>query len=247
MMMRPATIALLVSLTATQGLEAQEPSPVGPDDYGQWESLGFGTLSPDGAWIAVPISRVNGENELRIHRVADDSVVVVPYASRPSFSLDGGWVSYAIGRSEEEREHLEEADEDVRDDLGLLDLRSGAQRTLPGIQRSTWGADGAYVAMARYPEEETRTLVIEEMATGTQVSFGSVAEWAWQDEGGLLAFTVHHENGVGNGVQLYDPRTGRLRSLDSDSTEYSQLTWREESSDLAVLRTFDRSRPARVA
>ena len=60
---------------------------------------------------------MNGENELRIHRVADDSVVVVPYGSRPSFSLDGRWLGYAIGKSEEERERLEEAEEEVRDDL----------------------------------------------------------------------------------------------------------------------------------
>jgi len=239
MMMRPATIALLLSMAATQGLEAQEPPTVGPENYGKWESLGSGTLSPDGAWLAVPVSRVNGENELRIHRVADDSVVVVAYGAQPSFSPDGRWVSYAIGKSEGERERLEEADEEVRDDLGLVDLRSGEQRTLTGIERSAWGADGAYIVLARYPREGTRDLVVEELATGIQVAFGSVAEWAWQDEGSLLAFAVHADDGVGNGVRLYDARTGQLRALDSGSSEYSELTWREESSDLAALRSFE--------
>ena len=71
------------------------------------------------------------------------------------------------------------------------------------------------------------------------MSFGSVDTWAWQESGALLAFTVHGADGVGNGVQLYDASSGRVRSLDSGDSEYAQLTWRDDSSDLAVLREFE--------
>ena len=60
--------------------------PVTAADYGKFENLGRGKLSPDGRWLAVPIRRVNEENELRIHRTDVDSVVVVPYGSIPLFS-----------------------------------------------------------------------------------------------------------------------------------------------------------------
>ena len=63
---------------------AQQKPTLTPDDYGQWETLGQATLSPDGLWLAVGISRVNDEAELRIHRTDSDSVVVVPVRPEPA-------------------------------------------------------------------------------------------------------------------------------------------------------------------
>ena len=102
-----ANCALLLAASAFPAY-AQELPPVAREDFGKWESLGVGTLSPDGTWLAVPISRVNGRNELRLHRTDRDSVIVVPYGARAAFSEDGRWVAYAIGKSEEEREKIEE-------------------------------------------------------------------------------------------------------------------------------------------
>ena len=66
--------------------------------------------------------------------------------------------------------------------------------------------------------------------------FGNVSAWSWQDIGSKLAFTVHGEDDVGNGVQLYEAESGQLRSLDSGDAKYAELSWRDDSSDLAVLR-----------
>ena len=74
--------------------------------------------------------------------------------------------------------------------------------------------------------------------SGASISFGNVAALAWQDEGQLLAMTVDAEDRVGNGVRLYDPVSGRIRSLDADEAEYRGLSWREEAADLAVLKTY---------
>jgi dipeptidyl aminopeptidase/acylaminoacyl peptidase len=240
MMKTPAfhtLLALLVTLGAVAPAQAQ--NPVQPDDYQKWESLGFGSLSPNGEWLAAPISRTNGENELRLHNTGTDSVIVVAYGTRTSFSKDGRWVAYAIGKSPEDREALEESDEAVRDDLGLLSLVTGEQRVISEVQRFAWGGGGSHIAMARYPDDGTSNVILEEIANQQRVSFGNVASWAWQDEGALFAFAVHGEDGVGNGVQLYDAASGRVRSLDSSGKEYAQLTWRDESSDLAVLRAFE--------
>jgi len=230
---------LVLFVTLTLAIPAHAQNPVQPDDYQKWETLGFGSLSPDGDWLTAPISRTSGENELRIHHTRSDSVVVVAYGTGPSFSENGRWIAYAIGKSQEERDGLEERDEEVRDDLGLLDLVTGEQRVVAEVERFAWSGGGAYLAIARYPEDDTRNVVVEEIATGQPVSFANVASWAWQDEGSLFAFAVHGENGVGNGVQLYDAASGRVRSLDSSAEEYANLTWRDDSSDLAVLRAFE--------
>ena len=89
------------------GRSADDPvKPVTPADYGQFERMGTATLSPDGRWLAVSISRVNEKNELRIHRTDVDSVVVIPYGSFASFSGDSRWVAYQIGMSEKARKAL---------------------------------------------------------------------------------------------------------------------------------------------
>ena len=230
---------VLLSAALALPLHAQDQTPVQLEDYGQWESLGSGTLSPNGEWLAVSISRVNRENELRIHHTNSDSVIVVAYGARPSFSEDGQWVAYAIGKSEEEREQIEEDDGEVRDDLGLVNLATGEQSTIVEVQGFAFGGGGTHLAVARYATDSVRAVIVRGLATGDRVSFAGVDSWAWQDDGPLLAFTVHGADGVGNGVQLYDASQGRVSSLDSSESKYAQLTWREDSSDLAVLRAFE--------
>ena len=72
------------------------------------------------------------------------------------------------------------------------------------------------------------------------MTFGSVSELAWQDEGTLLAMAITVDGGVGNGVQLLDTATGTLRVLDSSASTYSGLAWRKDSAALAVLRSSRR-------
>ena len=122
-------LALAPAVTASLALSAQDRPALTEDDYGKWERLGSATLSPDGAWLAVGISRVNDEDELRIHSTGSDSVVVVEYGSRPAFSDDSRWLAYSIGMSEDAREAAQRRDEPVRNQLGLLDLTTGERST----------------------------------------------------------------------------------------------------------------------
>jgi hypothetical protein len=79
-----------------------------PEDYGQWESLGGGTrLANDGRWLAYPIRRVSGENEVRLHMLATDAQEVLENASNPAFSADSQWLAFSIGLPPDEREKLE--------------------------------------------------------------------------------------------------------------------------------------------
>ncbi len=240
----PFRFLLLAAAAAllTSDAVAQQKPTLTPDDYGQWETLGQVTLSPDGLWLAVGISRVNDEAELRIHRTDSDSVVVVPFGRSPQFSDDGAWLAYVIGISPDEREALQERREPVRNDMGLLNLRTGEQETIEDISSFSFSGDGRHLALRRYEPEEQETAgadaIVRTLASGTSISFGNVAALAWQDEGHLLAMTVDTEDRVGNGVRLYDPESGRISSLDTDDAEYRELSWREEAADLAVLKTY---------
>jgi dienelactone hydrolase len=82
------------------------------------------------------------------------------------------------------------------------------------------------------------TLIIRQLATGRDTAIGNVSEVAWQDaeHSHLLAMTISAEGKVGNGIQLFDPDTNVLRVLESTTAAYTGLTWRKDTTDLAVLR-----------
>ena len=220
---------------------AQERPTLTEDDYDQWERLGGATLSPNGAWMAVSIGRVSEEGELRIHSTSSDSVVVVPFGSRVAFSPDNRWVAYSIGVSEDEREAAEERNEEVYDKLGLLNLETGEQTTRDDFASFVFSDDGRFLALRRYKPEDKESdgvdVVVHALAAGTDMSFGNVSEMAWQQDGTLLAMTTDADGQVGNGVTVYDPASGRIRSLDTDQATYRQLSWRADSPDLVVYKT----------
>ena len=206
--------------------------PISPEDYGKWEQLRTATISPDGRWLAVPIDRINEENELRIRRIDVDSVFVVPYGSQPLFSDDHKWLAYRIGVSEKERKKLQDQDKPVRQKVGLLDLRTGDTLSVDDVAGFQFSEDGSYLAMSRYSpkgqqDAKGADLVIRTLANATDMNFGNVSRFAWQDEGSLLALIVDAEGQAGNGVRIFDPATGVLRSLESParSRKRSSAPW----------------------
>ena len=245
-MMRRTAFRLLPLLAlplASIGVSAQDMPTLTPDDYDQWESLGQAVLSQDGLWLAVSVNRVSDDAELRVHRTDSDSVVVVPFGARAAFSADGGWLAYSIGMHPDERDAARERDEEVQDELGLLNLRTGEMEEIEGVQSFEFSDDGAYLAIRRYKPEDKESegadLIVRTMATSGLMSFGNVSSMAWQDEGQLLALTLDADGQIGNGVSVFDPGSGQLRSLDAEAATYRSLTWRDESADLAVYKTFE--------
>ncbi len=239
-----AMLGVVLQLTwgATDVLAQGEPT-LGPGDYDQWERLGGAVLSPDGTWMAVTINRVSDEGELRIHRTDSDSVVVVPFGTRATFTNDGAWLAYSIGVSPDARDAARRARNPVQNSLGLMNLLTGEQEEIEDIQSFSFSDDGAYLAIRRYKPEDKESdgvdVIVRTMATGSLMSFGNVSGQAWQDEGHLLALTIDADGQIGNAVSVFDPSSGQLRSLDTDAATYRGLAWRDESADLSVLKTFE--------
>jgi dienelactone hydrolase len=247
------TVLFVSSLMLTSG--AQTKAPVPPADYGQWETLGGSGLSPDGKWLAYGINRSNRNNELRVANVADGTAKIAAFGAQPVFTSDSRFVAYSIGYSEAQEEKLTKEKKPVQRKLGLLNLATGEQTVVDGVEAFAFSANGSYLAMRRYPpKKETpdvpaateaddtpgATLIVRQLASGRDTTFGNVSAFAWQDlpkQGRLLALTISAEDKTGNGVQLFDPETNALRVLDSSASTYSGLAWRKDSADLAVLRS----------
>ena len=225
------------------GASAQGARPaLQPEEYGQFESIAFSPqLSPDGRWLAYGINRVNDTTELRIRRLDRDSTRTIMWASGPRYSADSRWLAWSVGVSPDERARLSDERKPVRLRAGLLSLTSGDQRRFDSVSTIAFDATGRFLALLGYAPDEPKgkgaDLRVLDLAQGAELTFGNVGEFVWSDTGSRLAFTVATGAAAGNGVQLYDGSTGRISSLDSDSTSYSQLAWREGAPDLAVLRS----------
>ncbi len=234
---------------------AQQLQPPTTADFGQWESLAFQSraLSPDGQWLAYGINRSDRNNELRIVNVGSGDSAVAAFGDQPAFSADSRWIAYGVALSETEEEKLRKAKKPLHRSMGLRNLGSGETVVLEGIEAFAFSASGSYLAMKRYaPEPPDKgepdksdedaakpgsTLVIRQLASGRDTTFGNVSEYAWQNKGELLAFAISAEGKTGNGVQLFDPTSGNLRVLDSAAASFSGLSWRKDADDLVVLRS----------
>jgi dipeptidyl aminopeptidase/acylaminoacyl peptidase len=217
---------------------AQTKPLITPKDYGKWELLGASRLSPRGDWVAYTVNRVNEENELRLHGPRDTTITIA-YGSGPAFSADDRWVAYSIGVSPKERERLTTAKKPVRSNLEIRSLATGAVTTVNEISSYTFSPDGRFISMTRYPADGKKTseVVVQDLSSGSRLTFANIGEQSWADRGALLALTIETDGGVGNGVQLYDAATGSIRALESSTSHYRGLSWRAKSTDLAALRS----------
>ena len=258
-MKKALTMGLFLLLALSSTLTAQIQSPPGFADYGKWESLSQpgsrGGFSPDGEWIVYGINRSNRDNELRITKLADGNTEVVPFGARPAYSANSRWLAYSIGKSEAEQEKLRSQDRPVQDQLGLRNLVTGEISTVDGVDSFSFSPDGTYLIMRRNAPERPRgasagggsgsddgapgrTIMVRQLATGRDMTFGNVAQFSWQnaEDSHLLAMVISAEGKIGNGVHLFDAETSELRVLESSNAVYGSLVWREDSADLAVLR-----------
>ncbi|MEP7000448.1 MAG: prolyl oligopeptidase family serine peptidase [bacterium] len=230
---------------------ARRPAPVA--DWGKWETLGNGDLSPDGVWVAYDFRRANGTGELRFRKVSSDSEQTARNGTAATFSSNSRWLIYTIlpdtagggraGRGGRGAGGAPPAPVAAtpRNKIGIVDLRTLTTTVLDEIQSFVVSKDGHHVAMRRYPATGRTSrgadLVVRDLEQGTDVALGNVAEYVWSDGGALLAMVIDVEGKTGNGIQLLNASTGSIRSLDAGDAQYTGLTWRARSEDLVALRS----------
>lgn len=229
-----------ISYAAMQQNESEALKPVTPEDYDKWESLGRGTLSPDGNWLIYPIRRNNDKNELRIHNLKNDSKRILAQGIRPKFSKDSRWLGYLIEVSAEESKKLKKQKKPVHNKFGLLSLENGDSTVVNDVTSFAFSGNSQFVAMKHYSAKGKKSkgadLVVRNLKSENDFNFGNVSEHQWQEDGALLALIIDADGQAGNGIQLFNAMNGQLKILDSKTTEYKGLTWRKMGDDLAAFR-----------
>jgi dipeptidyl aminopeptidase/acylaminoacyl peptidase len=239
--LRVALAALLISGLPAEGLAAQQKPLLTPADYGRFEAVGSPVLSPRGDWLALVVTRVDEQAELRLQPVSGDSVVKYAWGRAPRFSPDGRYVAFAVGLSPEDTRAAERDRKPVRLKAVVRDLHDGTSREFADVREFRFDASGRHIALHGYAPETPRgrgaDLRLVNLGTGSVMNYGAIAEYAWSERGSRLALVVATGGGEANGVHVFDVAAERLRVMDSSPSHYRRLAWRSNGADLAVLRS----------
>ncbi len=222
------------------------------DDYAFWRTIGETSISPDGRWVTYAYSRREVDDSLFIEPLEGGDGRVVLRGSDPEFSADSRWVTYYINPEDEDEDDGGSSrggdnGGDGERALELRNLRTGETRRWENVQAFGFADAGrALIIKKRQSDSDAdhdgTDLLVRYLATGEEELFSYVDEWALDEEGGRLAYTLDTPEGESNGVHLLDLDTRSRRVLDAEREAlYADLTWGDEkgrpSADaLAVLK-----------
>src|SRR5688572_13899680 len=146
----------------------------------------------------------------------------------------------------------------------LMNLASGEKVEFDRIRRFQFnGENPTWIALVGYPPAASGTtgaagagapagraggppaaagpvgganVILYSIANGERFNLGPVGEFAFDESGDWLAWTMETSDLVGNGVQLRNMKTSVARSLDSEQMIYRHLAWTDSSRALGVMR-----------
>jgi len=207
------------------------------DDYGKWERINRGTsFSNNGSWLQYETITNDKDKTLFITNTKTKQSKKIINAGFARFSADNNWLAYAKVLSGKESKKNKKAKKKTPKKMGVLNLTTNDSLEFLDVVNYKFSGAGAYLAMKR-EKKGVHTLIVKDLKTSIETTFGNIKEYVWKDKGTLLAMGINTSDKVGNAIQLYNPITGVLRVLDQKDEKYSGLRWRKKSDDLFVSRS----------
>ncbi|MGD2122368.1 MAG: prolyl oligopeptidase family serine peptidase [Gemmatimonadota bacterium] len=232
------------------------------DDYALWRSVGQTSLSPDGRWATYAYSQREVDDSLFIKPLGGGEAHVVVRGGNPEFSGDSRWVAYYVNPEDSEGGSgragggAPPGGPGARGQGGgggqarvleLYDLQNGNTVRWENVQGFGFSESGSALAVKKGKadsdaEHDGTDLLLRYLASGEEELIAYVDEWAFDENGRWLAYTLDTPEGESNGVHLLDLSTRGRQVLDAErEVKYARLTWGDEkrsaSADaLAVLK-----------
>jgi dipeptidyl aminopeptidase/acylaminoacyl peptidase len=176
-----------------------------------------------------------------------------------AISGDSKWVAFTIYPTQRDARRLRQQRRPVQNKIAVVNLASGQKMEFDKIRRFAFSGDKPQVialygysaeppaagptergngaaAAASASRSEGADLVLYTLTTGSVINIGNVGDFAFDESGNYLAYTIDAHDEIGNGIQLRDLRTDVVRPLDSDQALYRRLAWADSGPALAVLR-----------
>lgn len=210
------------------------------EDYAKWQNLGAYTVSENGSWTSWHVRLVDGDDTLYVKNIESDKSYKYALSTNQTFSSDARWLSMQVNYSEKDQEKMRENKKEIKNKLRLLNLASGEERIFNDIQSSQFSKNGKHLLMSAYPDKTTKTrdIYLVNLEDGAIKSFGNIKEYAINKNGDWLAYIIDSKAKLGNGIELFDLNTYNLKTINSDTTTYSDLNWEKEGKAFSFLKAF---------
>ncbi len=181
-----------------------------------------------------------------------------------TFSESGGFAAFTVFPTRAQAASAKKQRRPAQNGVALVNLATGEKTDFAKSRRFAWnGEAGKWLAVHRYGPEPAggsgaapgaaasgqsagsaadrdrprgADLVLRDLAAGTDLNVGNVAEFAFDKSGRWLAATIDAPEKAGNGIQLRDMQSGTTLALDSDKASYEKPTFTEQGDGLCVVR-----------
>ncbi|MCF6223333.1 MAG: prolyl oligopeptidase family serine peptidase [Flavobacteriaceae bacterium] len=215
-----------------------------PKDYKKWENLTDYAISNDGNWVTYQVNNGEYDQTLFLYNSKTNKKKEFKNADRSTFSKNNEWLAYSKILPGKESEKLAKKRKTAKDKSKYLEpvvikiLNLNTQDTLEfkDVKQYSFNNKGSYIAMD-YFINKTNTLIVKNLKNGKEISFGNIVEFAWQDQGDLLALITETKDSLANSIQIYNPISGNIKVLGNKKAIYKGMQWKKKSADLFALRT----------
>ena len=208
---------LVVRSSAAGGKETRVPIGEPPSGFGAASGI---AISGNNKWVAYTV-----------YPKADDAKKARRDRRTPATKV--GVIELATGKTREfERARSFRFAGDRSDLIAVQLMPPDAPTASPGT------GSGAGASAAPSPAASSGSVVmLIDLNGGAAVTMAGVGEFAFDESGRFLAYTIDQRDQLGNGVQLRELSTGVVRALDGEKAMYRRLTWADSGDALAVVRS----------
>lgn len=222
---------VLFTLTVS-GLQSQEEKKVfSLDDYPKWSRVVSPGLSDDGVWASYGYKPLKGDDTLYFRNLNSGTVISKPYGTNPSFSPNSQWVGYSKNLPEKKAEALRKSNKKVYRTAVLMNLASGKEEMWDRADNIQFSPASNIVAVKTVAEGsgyKGSDLIVKSLNEGWVINIGNVKEYRFNRQGNQIAYLVDAAGKSGNGLYVFEIASQRIRPLDTDTLEYSRLSWDDD-------------------
>lgn len=234
-------LPLMSALLFTIAAQGQDTRPLPIEDYARWRSITSVSISDNGEWFTFAYRPHRANDTLMVRNLRTAEEHSIPLASRPRFSDDSRWLAFSLTVPFDEAERLRAGNDPVPQKVGLLDLSNGEKRVWENAGLFAFPEGSSHFLVRKVTPRgqegfDGSDLILRNLGEDFEELIGSVSQYAFNDAGSHLAYTVDAADQTGNGIYLVELATGMRRPLDNGAADYSRMTWDEEGSALAVLK-----------
>ena len=185
------------------------------------------------------------------------------FGAATSIAISGNnrWVAYTVYPKADDAKKARKDRRTLPTRVGVIELSTGTKREFERVRSFRFAGDRSnLIALQLMPPDAPTgngaaagngnaggaaaasasggsVVMLVDLTGGAPITLASVGEFAFDESGQYLAYTIDQRDQLGNGVQLRELATGVVRALDGEKALYRRLTWADSGDALAVVRS----------